>query len=330
MKIKLTLALVALLALAAQAQQIVFTNPPAVSFTTLDGKVFKDVQIVRAGNYSLLWQSGTNYGQLYYTNLDSDLAASWSIPRVRIDTAKIEARARPPRLEGVTPKALTAGDQVRTWTFVQDGEIKTEAGSTGFRKGGRVDAEFIKLVTMDGTNAVFLKLAGSKGWLPLACLSEADTNYLAGFQGEPEQVTRQREANLAARAKVEAQFRRQQADYIARNQAAEKAAGERVQGEKKQRAEQEREARLAPYKPLWEGQPVDASLHGNWSWARGLIQRVADTGNLVHAQLAKDILSLADDITVERRENRQSAVEMQAHQMKKRLEQLLDAGVLGK
>jgi hypothetical protein len=72
----------------------------------------------------------------------------------------------------------------RTWTFSQDGRIETQAGVWSFKKGGRIDAKFVRLI---GTNAVLVKLAvnGNDGRLTITSLSDDDCLYLANISGQP-------------------------------------------------------------------------------------------------------------------------------------------------
>ena len=74
--------------------------------------------------------------------------------------------------------ALAAGAQARTWTFRRDGQIQAPGGATSFRKGGRINAD---LVRVDGTNVILrLALNGKDGVVPLDSLSDADRAYLNG------------------------------------------------------------------------------------------------------------------------------------------------------
>src|SRR3974390_3109361 len=68
--------------------------------------------------------------------------------------------------------------QPRPWTFAQDGRLETQAGVWSFKKGGRIDAQFVRLI---GTNMVVVKLAvnGSDGRGPITSLSDEDCLYLA-------------------------------------------------------------------------------------------------------------------------------------------------------
>lgn len=72
----------------------------------------------------------------------------------------------------------------RTWTFCQDGKIDTQSGVWSFKKGGRIDARFVRLI---GTNVVEVKLAlnGKQGRLTITDLSDEDCVYLASISGQP-------------------------------------------------------------------------------------------------------------------------------------------------
>src|SRR5215467_6247727 len=52
--------------------------------------------------------------------------------------------------------------EMRTWTFTADGIIDRMS----FKRGGRIQAEFIRLANLNGTNAVYLQAeTGAKGWV---------------------------------------------------------------------------------------------------------------------------------------------------------------------
>jgi len=117
--------------------------------------------------------------------------------------------------------ALATAAEAKTWTFCEDGKIKMLSGGGGvsFRKGGRIDGDFIR---SDGTNA-FLKLTdGSDGSVPLASLSEADRAYVEKVKGVPVE-----EAKLAREAQERQTKNRVQAEAKAKETARkqEDAAG---------------------------------------------------------------------------------------------------------
>src|SRR5579863_5655973 len=64
-----------------------------------------------------------------------------------------------------------------TWTFVENGKIKMRSGTISYGRGGRLDADFIRL---DGTNVLLHFPYGGAGSLPIASLSEADRAFVAG------------------------------------------------------------------------------------------------------------------------------------------------------
>ena len=83
-----------LLAASALAQQgtITFTNKIA-TFTNLEGRIFKDVQLVRADLDGLIWmQDVTSAGRICYTNLDPDVLESFGISSNRIAVALARAQ----------------------------------------------------------------------------------------------------------------------------------------------------------------------------------------------------------------------------------------------
>jgi hypothetical protein len=71
----------------------------------------------------------------------------------------------------------------RTWTFSQNGKMETRSGAWSFKKGGRIDAEFIRLET---NNIVVLKMAnGENRSVSLSALSESDRQYVAQLSVPP-------------------------------------------------------------------------------------------------------------------------------------------------
>jgi hypothetical protein len=65
----------------------------------------------------------------------------------------------------------------RTWTFSQDGQMKTPSGGlVSFKKNGRLDAIFVRLET---TNVVLLVRRGESRSLPAKSLSAPDLEYIA-------------------------------------------------------------------------------------------------------------------------------------------------------
>ena len=63
-----------------------------------------------------------------------------------------------------------------TWTFSQDGAIEIQAGTWTFKRGGRMDADFLR---MKGTNIVVLRRSdGALCDVPLAVLSEKDQDFV--------------------------------------------------------------------------------------------------------------------------------------------------------
>jgi hypothetical protein len=84
---------------------------------------------------------------------------------------------------------------MRTWTFTTNGTFRTEGSIAGmsFRKGGRIEAEFVRCADLNGTNVVYLRLeTGSQGWVPILSLSTNDLEYVAAFKNEPEQTIHER------------------------------------------------------------------------------------------------------------------------------------------
>jgi hypothetical protein len=101
---------------------------------------------------------------------------------------------------------VAAYAQPRTWTFAQDGKSDPQLGALSFRKGGRIDAQFVK---MSGTNAVVLNMAGQKYLIALTNFSAGDRAYVAQVKGMPvDEAALAREAQnqrIAAMQRLRAQ-----------------------------------------------------------------------------------------------------------------------------
>jgi hypothetical protein len=70
-----------------------------------------------------------------------------------------------------------AAAELRTWTFNQDGQMKTSLGGvTSFKKKGRIDAAFIRL---ESTNVVLLGAHREYFTIPERFLSDPDRDYVA-------------------------------------------------------------------------------------------------------------------------------------------------------
>ena len=79
-----------------------------------------------------------------------------------------------------------AASEMRTWTFGEDGEMRSPSGGTwSFKKNGRVDAAFMDL---QGTNVVLIADDATRRILPVKYLSESDRAYVEQASGtsEPE------------------------------------------------------------------------------------------------------------------------------------------------
>jgi hypothetical protein len=65
----------------------------------------------------------------------------------------------------------------RTWTFVQDGKMESDSGFLTFKKGGRIDADFVRVVD---TNTVLIRPVASTQnfWLAISNLCDADRDLL--------------------------------------------------------------------------------------------------------------------------------------------------------
>jgi len=71
--------------------------------------------------------------------------------------------------------------ELRTWTFSQDGQMKTFSGGiVSFRKQGRLDARFVRL---ESTNAILMAVPGEYLTIPLADLLDFDRAYIAKATG---------------------------------------------------------------------------------------------------------------------------------------------------
>lgn len=61
------------------AQVITFTNK-AVTFTTLEGTVYRSVNLVKADSHGITWRSGASGGRVAYTNLAAETLDNWGVP----------------------------------------------------------------------------------------------------------------------------------------------------------------------------------------------------------------------------------------------------------
>src|SRR5215472_10990400 len=77
--------------LSASAEDIIFTNKVA-TFTNLQGKVFKSVQLVKGDLDGVIWRDEASGGRICYTNLHADILESWGISSNRIDIALARAQ----------------------------------------------------------------------------------------------------------------------------------------------------------------------------------------------------------------------------------------------
>jgi hypothetical protein len=111
--------------------------------------------------------------------------------------------------------ATTADAQMRTWTFSQDGTTQGQSGVWSFRKGGRVEAQYIR---REGTNVILqLKMDGKEKSVPMVCLSEDDWKYVWALMTASEQQKSQGEAaaltaNQETKARTQAVVDQKQAE----------------------------------------------------------------------------------------------------------------------
>ncbi len=75
----------------AQQATIAFTNKTA-TFTNLQGRVFKDVELVRGDLDGLIWRREASGGRICYTNLDTEVLESFGISSNRIAVALARAQ----------------------------------------------------------------------------------------------------------------------------------------------------------------------------------------------------------------------------------------------
>jgi hypothetical protein len=73
------LALLLVLNLPAVAQVITLTNK-AVTFTTLEGSVYRGVNLLKADLYGITWHKNAGGGRVAYTNLAAETLDSWGVP----------------------------------------------------------------------------------------------------------------------------------------------------------------------------------------------------------------------------------------------------------
>ena len=100
-----------------------------------------------------------------------------------------------------------AAAQLRTWTFSQDGQMKSSSGGvTSFKKKGRIDASFVRVETND---VVLMATRGETITIAITNLSDLDRDFIARAVklDEPDTVSAALpaiERNELSRRKVEA------------------------------------------------------------------------------------------------------------------------------
>jgi hypothetical protein len=147
--------------------------------------------------------------------------------------------------------------EVRTWTFAAEGKIETQDGATSFRKGGRLDAEFIRCKKEDGTNFVYLRLAiGGPGRVPEEMLSAEDRELISRFKQASSPSAGARENTSRDQDEANAQEKRKKANEAAK--AAEAARNNVPLDEHKVDFKES----LKHVLPLLDGRPAD--LIGQW------------------------------------------------------------------
>ena len=85
--------LLALTVLDAPGQDVTFTNKTA-TFTNLEGRAFKEVQITRGDWDGVIWRDGVSGGRVCYTNLHPAFMEAWGIPTNRIGIARARAERK--------------------------------------------------------------------------------------------------------------------------------------------------------------------------------------------------------------------------------------------
>lgn len=70
-----------------------FTNR-VVTFTNLEGRIFRNVALVRADLDGLVWRSGASGGRVCYTNIAPDVLLPLGIPTNRIAVARARAELK--------------------------------------------------------------------------------------------------------------------------------------------------------------------------------------------------------------------------------------------
>src|SRR5215467_5697770 len=72
---------------------------------------------------------------------------------------------------------VAAAAELRTWTFSQDGQMKSSSGGvTSFKKKGRIDAAFVRVETND---VVLMAPRGEIITVALTNLSDLDRDFVA-------------------------------------------------------------------------------------------------------------------------------------------------------
>lgn len=132
------------LAFSGQAQTIIFTNKTA-SFTTVQGRHYAEVKVLRADNDAIVWSDYQgNGGRVFYTNLTPDVLEDIGIPTNRIQAAwnrAAEAKAQAAKAKADLDAAVSQTKEQKSPLARYDDEKEAEAAikrwcesETGFRR----------------------------------------------------------------------------------------------------------------------------------------------------------------------------------------------------
>jgi hypothetical protein len=87
------LAIVALIALQAEAFELIDLHQRVATFTNLQREVFAEVTLAHGDSDGVVWRKEASGGRVCYTNLDISLLEQWGIPTNRIEIARQRAGA---------------------------------------------------------------------------------------------------------------------------------------------------------------------------------------------------------------------------------------------
>jgi hypothetical protein len=196
------------------------------------------------------------------------------------------------------------GAELRTWTFRQDGQMKTAGGGTvSFKKGGRIEAVFVRL---QSTNVLLLAAHGEYLFLPSGSFSDGDRAYLrraggaedsAAYSEGPSALVK----NEMSRRRLEAAGLRDQASTARHQAEVELEAARQLDSEAADLSE--RAANLQTQALPVSSSAAHTSTNAVAAPASGVLKVRGDSGIVLNAakQLEQDAAKLRNQAQEKRR-----------------------------